>query len=581
MPHPAPYSRHPRHEKDVNATKIPHFSEMNVAAPDAAELARRFAALDAKFAAATSAADLLGAIDAWDVERRSLSTWRNLAHLHFTQDTRDAAARAAREQMEELWPSVTAHEVRVKRMLLEHPRRDELEAALGATVFAKWKSDIATFDPVIEADLVEESKLDAAYTELLASAQIEFDGATHNLSSLLRFMQDPDRAVREESTRRYWGFFADNRAELDRIFDEQVKLRTSMARKLGFADYRPLGYLRMQRLDYGVAEVEKFREQIREFVVPLAAELRKRQAGALGVSPLMFWDETVFDPKGNAAPKGDHDWMVARATEMFDSLEPQMGEFFRMLVDRGLLDLKSREGKAGGGFCTDVTDWGAPFVFANFNGTKGDVVVFAHEMGHAFQGWMSRNHRLIDELWPTMESAEIHSMSLEFITWPHMDRFFGEDAARYRHTHLAENILFLPYGVAVDHFQHMVYAEPDASPARRHEMWKEIESIYLPWRNYGDLPHLPMGGAWQRQGHIYGAPFYYIDYTLALTCALQFWVRTEEDPETAMRDYVALCTRGGEATFTELCRSAGLVPPFEAGAVERIVARAKRELGVP
>lgn len=553
---------------------------MTVVAPDAAELKRRFDAVDAQFAAAHTDDELLAAIDAWDEVRRSLSTWRNLAHLRFTQDTRNAESRHAREAMEELWPTVTAHEVSIKRMLLAHPRRTALETVLGTTVFAKWKSDIATFDPAIESDLVEESKLDAAYTELLASAQIEYAGATHNLSSLMRFMQDSDRSVREESTRLYWDFFARNRAELDRIYDELVKLRHSMARKLGFDDYRPLGYLRMQRLDYGPPEVERFRAQVRELVVPLAAELRRRQAESLGVTPLMFWDETVFDLRGNATPKGDHDWMIARAAEMFDALEPEMGTFFRMLVDRGLLDLEAREGKAGGGFCTDATDWGAPFVFANFNGTKGDVIVFAHEMGHAFQGWKSRNHRLLDEVWPTMESAEIHSMSLEFITWPHMERFFGDDAARYRRTHLTENILFLPYGVAVDHFQHMVYAEPDATPERRHEMWREVEAIYLPWRNYGELPHLPDGGAWQRQGHIYGAPFYYIDYTLALTCAMQFWVRTEEDPATAMRDYVALCARGGEATFTELCRSAGLVPPFEDGAVERIVNRASRELGI-
>lgn len=285
----------------------------------------------------------------------------------------------------------------------------------------------------------------------------------------------------------------------------------------------------------------------------------------------MFWDEGVFDPQGNPDPQGDHDWMIERATEMFDEIDGGPGEFFRLMVECDLMDLKNRASKAGGGFCTDFPSYGLPYIFANFNGTKGDVEVFTHEIGHAFQGYSSREQPLHDYLFPTYESCEVHSMGLEFLTWPHMEKFFGGQAERFRKIHLIQSLLFLPYGVAVDHFQHLVYSNPEASPDERREM----ECTYLPSRDCGDLPHLPEGGQWQMQRHIYLSPFYYIDYTLALTCALQFWVRSRADMAESMAAYVALCKRGGDAPFRELASSAGLNSPFEAGYLRDVVQQAR------
>ena len=197
--------------------------------------------------------------------------------------------------------------------------------------------------------------------------------------------------------------------------------------------------------------------------------------------------------------------MIERAKEMFDEVGHGLGEFFRLMCDKQLIDLKTREGKSGGGFCTSFPKYGVPFVFANFNGTDHDARVFTHEMGHAFQNYSSRNQKLLDYIWPTFESAEIHSMSLEFITWPWMEKFFEEDAARFRRSHLIGALTFLPYGTAVDHFQHLVYEQPDATPDQRREMWREMEKTYLPWRDMGGLPHVSDGGYWQAQRHIYGS----------------------------------------------------------------------------
>ncbi|HRX80958.1 MAG TPA: M3 family oligoendopeptidase, partial [Pirellulaceae bacterium] len=486
----------------------------------------------------------------------------------------------AREYSDELKPRLTDLSVRMKRNLIKTPHRAALAASFGPQAFALWEADVLAFDPKIESDLIEESKLEAEFTGLLASAKLPFQGCTYNFAGLAKFHVDSDRQVRYDSNTVKWQWFADNAEQLDRIYDEQVRLRTDMATKLGYEDFIGLGYKRMKRVDYDQADVERFRAAVREDVVPLTVQLRKLQSESLGIDRVMFWDEGIFDPQGNPKPQGDHDWMIERATEMFDEMGGGLGEFFRLMDQCELMDLKNRDGKAGGGFCTDFPSFGLPYIFANFNGTKGDVEVFTHEIGHAFQSYCSREQPLADYLFPTYESCEIHSMGLEFLTWPQMEKFFGDDAERFRQIHLIQSLLFLPYGVAVDHFQHLVYANPTATPQQRHEMWREMEATYLPTRDCGELPHVPMGGQWQFQRHIYLNPFYYIDYTLALTCALQFWVSSRADMTEAMESYVALCKRGGSAPFRKLAESAGLVSPFTEGSLREVVGQAREFLGI-
>lgn len=560
------------------------FHSFQVATPTADGIAAEYAGLTAGFDAADSLSPEAAEsqrremLAAWDRLRRRLETWEALVSLKFQQDTRDAAAKAAREYADELRPKLTGLAVSLKRRCLAEPLRAVVARMYGDYVLAQWEADVLTFEPAIEPDLVDESKLEAEYTELLAAGRVEFQGRTHNLSEIVKYREHADRSVRKGAESARWAWFAANRERLDGLFDQLVRLRTAMARKLGFADFTGLGYKRMKRIDYGQRDVERFRAEVREHLVPLGLDLRRRQAHALSLDTLKFWDEGVHDPLGNPAPQGDHDWMIERACAMFDEMDPEIGRFFRLMVDAHLMDLKNREGKAGGGFCTSFPDFGVPFIFANFNGTKGDVEVFTHEVGHALQGYLSRQQPVIDYLWPTYESCEIHSMSLEFLTWPHMDKFFGAGADRFRKIHLAQSLLFIPYGVAVDHFQHLVYAHPEATPAERHGMWREMERVYLPWRDYGDLPHLPDGGFWQFQRHIYLSPFYYIDYTLAQTCALQFWARGMDDYPRAIADYLALCRRGGEAPFQELARSAGLVSPFAEHSLRDVARLARGEL---
>ncbi len=551
---------------------VPRFADLAFPMPTRESLAADHAALDAGL----DAGALADALATWDRQRRDYESWASLVHLRFSQDTTSAEAKAAREYADALSPEATGHEVALKRRLLAWPDRAALESALGPHTLRLWETDVTTFDPVIAGDLEEEAKLTTRYTELMASAKLAIRGTTTNLSGLAPYAEDQDRATRHEAESLRWSFFAEHGEELDAIYDALVRLRHGMARKLGYENYLPLGYRRLRRTDYDAADVARYRDQVAEHVVPLVARLLEARRQRFGWDRLRYWDEALIDPEGNPAPIGDHDTLVAAARTMFDRMDPRLASFYRLMEEGGFLDMRNRPGKAGGGFCTSFPSVGVPFIFANFNGTHHDIGVFTHEMGHAFQNWESRNLPGIDQLWPTMEAAEIHSMSLEFLTYPHMALLVGEGAAeRFRRMHLETALAFLPYGVCVDHFQHEVYAKPEATPAERHAIWQRLESRYMPWTDYGDLEYPAKGGRWQAKQHIYNSPLYYIDYTLAQCCAMQFWVKARRDAPAALADYVALCGRGGGAPFQELVRSAGMISPFAPGALKDVVREAE------
>ena len=561
----------------MSQTKI-DFAQIQVDTPKLEQVEAEYRTINDALARASSKTEKQQALQQWDELRRRLDSWSALTSLNFSQDTRNQAYKEAQQYADELQPKLTALAIKMKRKLLNSPNQTELAAILGKHVFDLWSADVTTFEPTIEADLVQESKLVNQYVELLAAAELEFAGVTVNLSGIMKYTEDRDRQTRYQAETARWQYFSDNQQQLDDIYDRLVKLRHQMALKLGYENYIDLGYQRRQRIDYTAADVANYRDEIVKEVVPLASKIIAQKADKLGLDRVYFWDESIFDLQGNPVPQGEHDWMLAQAQQMFDQMHPELSDFFAMMVKGNLLDLKTRPGKAGGGFCTSFPTHDVPYIFANFNGTKGDVEVFTHEMGHAFQCWQSRNLPLIDYLWPTLEACEIHSMSLEFLTWSQMERFFGEDAERFRQSHLAQSILFLPYGCAVDHFQHLVYANPEATPQARNQMWQELEARYLPWRNYGDLAYPSQGGLWQAKQHIYCYPFYYIDYTLALCCAMQFWVKAEADYEATLNEYVALCQRGGQSPFQTLVKSANLVSPFETGCLATVVNQAEQYL---
>lgn len=561
----------------MSQTKV-NFADIKVETPDLKKIEQEYQQINTALDRAQTRLQKEQALQQWEDLRRRLNSWSELTSLHFSQDTGNEIYQEEQEYSDEIQPKLTALEVAMKRRLLSSPDRPELESILGQHAFNLWMADVTTFEPAIEQDLVQESQLINQYVGLLASAKIEFAGDMLNLSGIRKYTEDSDRTLRHQSETARWQFFTQHQEQLDQIYDELVKLRHGMAQKLGYDNYIGLGYQRMQRIDYDQADVERYRQEVVQQVVPLAQKIIAAKKAKLNLDRVYFWDESVFDTQGNPAPQGGRDWMLQQAQLMFDEMHPELGSFFNMMAQGNLLDLENRPSKAGGGFCTSFPDYGVPYIFANFNGTKADVEVFTHEMGHAFQAWQSRNLPVYDYLWPTLESCEIHSMSLEFLTWSQIDKFFGQQSDRFRQIHLAESILFLPYGCAVDHFQHLVYANPKATPQERNQMWQQMEARYLPWRDYGDLAYPAQGGLWQEKQHIYCSPFYYIDYTLALCCAMQFWVKAESDFTSTLNEYISLCKLGGKAPFQELVNAANLVSPFQAGSLAAVVNQAREFL---
>ncbi len=441
--------------------------------------------------------------------------------------------------------------------------KDQLMAKWGKQLFTIAELALKTFSPEIIGDLQEENKLVSQYTKLIASAKIVFQGEERNLSGLTPFQQSPDRDTRKSANLARWGFFKDNEAELDSIYDSLVKVRTTIAKKLGYKNFVEVGYARMLRSDYNPEMVANYRKQVEKYIVPIATSLRAKQKNRLGVETLNYYDESITYKDGNAKPKGNSEWILNKAKKMFSELSPETEEYFNFMVENELLDLVTKKGKAGGGYCTYISKYHSPFIFSNFNGTSGDVDVLTHESGHAFQVYTSRGYKIPEYSFPTSESAEIHSMSMEFLTWPWMNLFFEEQADKYKFAHLSAALLFVPYGVTVDEFQHFVYNNPEATPKERKTAWRTIEKKYLPHRNYEDNEFLEAGGYWQQQAHIYEVPFYYIDYTLAQICAFQFWKKANGNRTKAWEDYKDLCKAGGSKSFLELVKLANLQSPFE------------------
>lgn len=501
------------------------------------------------------------------------STQMNLSYIRSSIDTTDTFYQKERVFFDEVGPRFQKLTTAYYRALTETPFREALEEKWGTQLFALAECEIRSFSEDVMPLLQKENKLTSEYAKLIASAQIDYEGKTYTLAQLGPFAESQDRQVRKNVMHAQYSFYEDNQAQFDRIYDDLVKTRHEIATTLGFDNFVELGYLRMQRVDYDKDMVARYRQQVRDHIVPLATQLYERQAKRIGLSTddFKFYDSSLHFLSGNPTPKGSPEWIINNGKKMYAELSKETDEFFTFMTEKHLMDLVAKKGKEGGGYCTFIDEYESPFIFSNFNGTSGDIDVLTHEAGHAFQVYSSRHIGIPEYIWPTHEAAEIHSMSMEFFTWPWMELFFEEDTDKYKFSHLSSALLFLPYGVAVDEFQHVVYENPHMTPAERNAAWKEIEQIYLPTRDYDGHPYLEAGGIWQRQSHIYEVPFYYIDYTLAQVCAFQFWQRSQDDFESAWHDYVHLCTLGGTQSFTKLVEAAGLESPFAEGTIEQTI----------
>jgi M3 family oligoendopeptidase len=543
-----------------------------------AKLKEQFNNLLEKFDVAKSCEEQDAVIKEINSLRSDYESMNEIASIRYTIDTGNEEYEKEKEFFNENTPIYKEYISNYYKLLSNSRFREKLEGKWGKQLFNIAELTVKTFSPEIIEDLQEENKLCSEYVKLLASAKIMFQGEERNLYGVMPFQLSKDRKIRKSASEARYGYMESIQTKLDDIYDKLVKVRTKIAKKLGYDNFIELAYARLLRSDYNPSMVEAFRKQVKEYIVPIAQKLKERQQKRLNLDKLMYYDELYIFDTGNPTPKGSPDWIIGNAYKMYSDLSKETGEFFNYMIENELMDLLNKKGKAGGAYCTFISKFDSPFVFANFNGTSQDVDTLTHEAGHAFQAYCSRKIGVPEYYWPTLESCEIHSMGMEFLTWPWMELFFQEDTDKFKFMHLSKALGFIPYAATVDEYQHFVYANPEASPEERRKAWRAIEKKYIPHRNYEDNGYLESGGFWHQQGHIFEDPFYYIDYALAQICALQYWKMSVDDREKAWGRYMKLCELGGSMSFVDLIKEAGLIIPFDIECVKSVSDEIKRWL---
>ena len=507
-------------------------------------------------------------------------TMNEIAAIRHDGNTADEFYEKERDYYDEMMPVFENEKVKYEKVLYESPNRPYMEEKIGKVAFKNMELMFKSTNESVIPLKQKENALISRYTKLIASAKIPFEGEEYNISLLRPFLIHNDRDVRRHAWNALTDYFMSVTDEIDEIYDAMVKNRTEQAKLLGFDNYVELGYCRMGRNSYGRKEVEQFREQIKRDYVPFVSELHEKRRKRLGLDKLSYIDHEVYFNDGNPAPTGTPDEILNAGHKMYTELSGETKEFFEFMQENELFDVLGRKNKTSGGYMTYIPLYKAPFIFANFNATSGDVDVITHECGHAFQGYVVRNEAIREYMDITMETAEIHSMSMEYFAYPWMKDFFGERAGDYLTMHLEDSASFIPYGCMVDEFQHIVYEHPEMTPAERKGIWKDLEKVYRPHMDFEDNPFFGEGGWWQRQGHIFCDPFYYIDYCLASICAMEYKIKMDEDFDDAWQSYMKLCQTSARKFYVPMLESVGLQSPFEDGCIQNIVEKFKEKANI-
>lgn len=500
----------------------------------------------------------------------------NIAYIRHTIDTSDEFYDKENEFLNEKTPELMPSLLAFSNAVYDSRFKPDFVAEFGEQMFAEIELRRKSFSEKNIPLLQKEARLCNEYEKIIASADILFDGKHLNLYGIMSYFENPDRNVRHDAYKAYSKFYESNEENFERIWDELIKVRTEMGKNLGFENYIPLGYMNQGRTDYDEKDVAAFREQVREELVPFCAKLYEAQAKRIGVDKVKAYDEAYLFNDGNAVPVGDDDFLIEQAREMYHDMSKETGEFVDFMLGHDLLDVKNKPKKASTGYMTGLNSIKAPFVFSCFNHTTGDVQVLTHEFGHAFAGYMAMRNQPVSTYYSeSTDIAEIHSMSMEQFAYPYAEKFFGDKADKFRFSHLQEALTFVPFGVAVDEYQHIVYANPGLTPKQRTAEWKKLEEKYMPWREYDDIDFFAKGGWWYHKIHIFLYPFYYINYTLTTMGAMEFKKKMHEDKESAWKDYLNLCKVGGSLGYKETLKYANLSLPFEKGSVKRAVSYAE------
>ena len=554
-------------------------SEIKYVRPDKEQVLAHLADIRQRMENAQTLEDFYAVHDEYKAYSEDLSTNMRIAFIRFTQDTRNEFYAAEQDYLDEIGPEISVANAKSANCYLTTKFRKQLEERFPAVMFKNLQMAVDAADPRIVEDRVEENKVTTSYTKLMSSIVIDFEGEKLTMAGIGKYFTSPDRDLRKRAVYAWGQAIEDNKEQLDEIYDKLVKIRTRMGRKLGYDGFAPLGYLQMQRNCYTKEDIARFRENVLKYLVPLASKIRNKVGKELGIDKQYYYDNGIFtveEPK----PIGTPQEMFDNASKMYNEMSEETGKLFDTMRESECFDVMSREGKWGGGYCEGLPKYKLPFILANWNGSAGDVDVLTHEFGHALEFYKSFFIESEFLCSISMETAEVHSMSMEFLAYPWIDLFFGDKTPEYKFYHIGGAVTFIPYGTIVDWFQQSCYDNPDMTPAERNEMYNKMEKQFLPHMTTEGIPALQDGRRWQRQAHIFESPFYYIDYCFAQFTALQFLALSQEDYKGAFAKYIKFLNFGGTKPFTELLSECGLLSPFEEESFKLVVASCEKILGL-
>ncbi|MDE7454259.1 MAG: M3 family oligoendopeptidase [Clostridia bacterium] len=552
-------------------------SQIKYVRPNKDEVLAKLADFKNRFMVAKSVEEFYAIHDDYKAYDEQMGTNIRIAFIRFTQDTRNEFYAEEQDYLDEIGPEISVASAQIAKCYLDTPFRKELEKRFPKVMFVNLQMAVDAADPRIVEERVEQNKLTTAYTKLMSNIVIDFNGEQLPMSGIRKYFSNPDRELRKAAYIKFGQAIEDNKQQLDEIYDKLIKVRTAMGRKLGYQNFSPLGYLQMQRNCYTKEDIAKFRANVLKYLVPLATKVRKKVCKDLGISKEYIYDDAVFtvdEPK----PIGNPDYLFEMASKMYNEMSKETGKLFDTMVDSECFDVMSREGKWGGGYCEGLPAYKLPFILSTWNGTAGDIDVLTHEFGHALEFYKSFfiESEFLSSI--SMETAEVHSMSMEFLAYPWIDLFFGDKTEEYKFNHIGSAVTFIPYGTIVDYFQQTCYDNPDMTPAERNAFYNKIEHEFLPWTCTDGIPAIQDGRRWQRQAQIFESPFYYIDYCFAQFTALQFLAMSQQDYKATFDKYIEFLNYGGTKTFTELLDACGLKSPFEEESFKLVVASVEKIL---
>ena len=485
--------------------------------------------------------------------------WRYIRMTCHTQEK--AYEEAYQNFVRNVMPHLSAYDDKLNRKIAENPYFDHLPDDPYLTYKRQLKRQIELFRSENIPLITEAQTTSQQYSALTAAMTIEHAGNTLTMQQAGKYLEAEDRALRQGIWEKTQARRAQDREQLEGVFDQLVTLRHQMAQNAGYASYTAYKFDAMGRFDYTLADTYAFHEAVEKVVKPVYEQLLRERQTRLGVDKLRPWDLAV-DMFGDAPlePFEDANQLLNRSVAALSQLRPEMGEMIRIMDRMGYLDLESRPGKSPGGYNYPLMETGVPFIFMNAAGTQTDVITMLHESGHAVHSFVTRDIPLNDLKQPPSEVAELASMSMELLCLDHYDQFYGDEQAlrRAQKNQLLRCITIFPWIATVDAFQQWAYDHPDHDHAARRDAWLHLYDRFhgdvVDWSGYEDA----LDGLWAKQGHIYDVPFYYIEYAIAQLGALAVWRNYREQPEQALDQFLSALEIGYTKPIPQVYEAAGI-----------------------